>query len=266
MYDENEVMETEVDDSVEEGVADLEETDEEVTEDEGVNEELEVAEPVEQSKEQNAYFANMRRQAEADAQRKLDRQIADLCQGVTHPVTGQPINNFEEYKDAIAAQNRIQTERALEEKGLDISLFDEYVKTSPVLAQAQQIIEQNNMAQAEAQVKADFEELQRLNPDLKTFNDIENLEAVIEKINYGASLVDAYKIVNFDSLMARGTKGAKQAAINQARGKSHLEPTESISDTDESSEIPEDLLPMLRDTFPDKSMKEIKKLYNQVYK
>ena len=263
MNEEMEVMESEVEESVNEEVADLEENNEEVAE-EGAKEEVEVAEP--QSKEQNAFFANMRRQAEADAQRKMDKKIADLCRDVTHPITGKPITTFAEYEDAINAQNRIQTERALEESGLDISILDEYVKASPVLAQAQQIIEQNNMAQAEAQIKSDFEMLQSLNPDLKTFNDIENLNLVVEKVGLGMSLVDAYKIVNFDSLMQRGTKSAKQSAINQAKGKTHLEPTESISESNGEVEIPEELIPMLKETFPDKTMKEIKKLYNQVYK
>lgn len=263
MNEENEVMNSEVEESVNEEVADLEENNEEVTE-EGEKEVEEVAEP--QTKEQNAFFANMRRQAEADAQKKMDKEIADLCKDVTHPITGKPITTFAEYKDAINAQNRIQTEKALEESGLDISILDEYVKTSPVLAQAQQIIEQNNMAQAEAQIKSDFEMLQSLNPDLKTFNDIENLNLVVEKVGLGMSLVDAYKLVNFDSLMQRGTKSAKQSAINQAKGKTHLEPTESISESNGEVEIPEELIPMLKETFPDKTMKEIKKLYNQVYK
>lgn len=264
MFD-DEVLETEVDESVNEEVADLEETEVEETLNEG-GEEQEVAEPTEQTKEQNAYFANMRRQAEAEAQRKMDLKIAALCKDVTHPVTGRPITTFAEYEDAINAQNRIQAEKALEESGLDVSILDEYVKTSPVLAQAQQIIEQNAQLQADAQIKSDFEALQGLNPDIKTFADIENVNAVAEKVSQGYNLVDAYKIVNFDILMAKGTKSAKQSAINQAKGKSHLEPTETLNESNGESEIPEELIPMLKDTFPDKSMKEIRKLYNQVYK
>ena len=105
---ENEVMETEVDESVEEEVADLEETEEtEVTEDTGEKEEQEVAEPT-QTKEQNAQFANMRRRAEAEAQRKFDKRIADMCSCVVHPITGKPITTLDEYQDALNAQNRIQ--------------------------------------------------------------------------------------------------------------------------------------------------------------
>ena len=169
---ENEVMETEVDESVEEEVADLEETEEtEVTEETGEKEEQEVAEPT-QTKEQNAQFANMRRKAEAEAQRKFDKRIADMCSGVVHPITGKPITTLDEYQDALNAQNRIQAERELNEKGIDISVLDEYVNSSPVLAQARQIVEQYANVQVEAQLKEDFEALKAINPDLKTYDDI----------------------------------------------------------------------------------------------
>lgn len=265
MYDENEVMETEVDESVEEEVADLEENEEtEVTEETGEKEEQEVAEPT-QTKEQNAQFANMRRRAEAEAQRKFDKRIADMCSGVVHPITGKPITTLDEYQDALNAQNRIQAERELNEKGIDISVLDEYVNSSPVLAQARQIVEQYANVQVEAQLKEDFEALKAINPDLKTYDDIENIQDVVLKVSQGYSLVDAYKIVNFDVLMTKGTKSAKQSAINQARGKSHLEPTENISSSDES-DISETELMALRENFPDKSDKEIRRLYKQTFK
>ena len=264
MYDENEVMETEIEESEEiQEVAEPDVEEEDITEESENTQE--VAEPEPQSKEQNAAFANMRRQAEAEAQRKMDLKIASLCKDVTHPITGKPITTFAEYEDAISAQNRLQAEAQLKENGVDISVLDEYVNNSPVLAQAQQIIEQNNQAQAEVQIRKDFEELQKLNPDLQTFADIENLNEVIGRVAMGASLVDAYKVVNFDTLMNKGSKSAKQAAINQAKGKSHLEPTESVA-SDGESVISDAELAILKHNFPEKTDKEIRKLYKQTFR
>lgn len=264
--DEMEVMTTETSEEMQEvaepDVEEVEETSEESVENQ------EVAEPEEQSKEQNATYASMRRRAEAEAQRKMDKSIADLCKDVVHPVTGKPITTFDEYRDAIAAQNRIQAEAQLKENGVDVSVLDEYVNSSPVLMEAKQIVEQNKQAQAEAQLNADFEELKLLNSDLKTFKDLENdpnFDLIVQRVQQGASLVDAYKIVNFDTLMSKGTKGAKQAAINQARGKAHLEPTETLNESTDSA-ISESLLAELRSNFPDKSEKEIRKLYKQTFK
>lgn len=263
---ENEVMETEELESVENQEVAEPEIEEEVTEESENTQE--VAEPEKQSRETNAAFANMRRQAEAEAQRKMDLKIASLCKDVTHPITGKPITTFAEYEDAIAAQNRIQAETQLKENGLDISILDDYVKSSPVLAQAQAIIERNEQEQADARLKRDFEELQMLNSDIKTFADLNNDERIgeiLDRVNRGASLVDAYKIVNFDKLMEKGTKGAKQAAINQARGKSHLEPTETLSEGGDDG-ISDTMLHALKNNFPEKSEKEIRKLYKQTFK
>lgn len=265
--DELEVMTTEETSEEYQEVAEPE-TEEVDTTEEGENEDQEVAEPERQSDEQNSIYANMRRKAEADAQRKMDKRIEQLCKDVTHPITGEPIRTFAEYEDAIAAQNRIQAENQLKENGLDISILDEYLNSSPVLAQARSIIEQNNQVQAEAQLKSDFEELQRLNSDLKTFDDLAadpNFNEILDRVRKGTSLVDAYKIANFDVLMNKGTKGAHQAAINQARGKAHLEPTEGVSASD-GIDVPVDLLAELKRNFPDKDEKQLRKLYKQVYK
>ena len=264
--DEMEVMTT--DESVEmQDVADPDVEEVEETSEESV-ETQEVAEPEEQSKEQNAAYASMRRRAEAEAQRKMDKSIADLCKDVVHPVTGKPITTFDEYRDAIAAQNRLQAEAQLKENGVDVSILDEYVNSSPVLMEAKQIVEQNRQAQADAQIQADFKIIQELNGDLKTFEDLQNdprFGEIVAKVQQGASLVDAYKIVNFDVLLSKGTKGAKQAAINQARGKAHLEPTDTLNESTDSA-ISESLLAELRSNFPDKSEKEIRKLYKQTFK
>lgn len=265
--DELEVMDTELSEEMQE-VADPDYDEVDETSEEESVETQEVAEPEEQSREQNAAYANMRRRAEAEAQRKMDKSIAELCKDVVHPITGLPITTFDEYRDAIAAQNRLQAEAKLKENGVDVSILDDYVKTSPVLMEARQIVEQNKMAQAEAQLNADFEELKLLNSDLQTFEDLQNdpnFGLIIQRIEQGASLVDAYKLVNFDLLMNKEAKGAKQAAINQARGKAHLEPTETLNESTDSA-ISESLLAELRSNFPDKSEKEIRKLYKQTFK
>lgn len=250
----------------EQEVADPEET--EVDDYEESEETQEVAEPEPQSEEQNSIYANMRRKAEADAQRKMDRKIQALCKDVTHPITGKPITTFAEYEDAISAQNRLQAERELEANNVDISVLDNYINNSPVLAQAQAIIEQNQQERADAQLKSDLEELHQLNSDVSTINDIAadpRFDEILAKVRNGASLVEAYKIVNFDILMNKNSKGAKQAAINQARGKAHLEPTEALGESTEGG-IDETMLANLRSNFPEKSEKEIRKLYKQTFK
>lgn len=158
MFDENEVMTT--DESVE--TQEVAEPENEVEATEESENTQEVAEPERQSDEQNAMYASMRRKAEAEAQKKMDMNIAELCKDVTHPITGKPITSFAEYKDAIAAQNRLQAEAQLKDNGVDVSVLDEYVNSSPVLMEARQIVEQNKQAQAEAQLKKTLQRYRHL--------------------------------------------------------------------------------------------------------
>lgn len=261
--DENEVMSTS-----EEMSEVAEQTDDyEVETSEESEETQEVAEPVkeEQSKEENARFASIRRQAEADAQRKMDMQVARLCEGITHPVTGQPIRTFAEYEDAIHAQTRLQAEQVLQENNVDTSVLDSYINNNPIILQAQQILAENQQIQSERMIRKDIEEISQLDPSISTLQDMANLptwNAILEKVQQGASLVDAYKLTNYNELMNRNIAGAKQAAINQARGKAHLESTESLGTSDNDIDVPQEIIAQ----FPDKSMKEIKKLYKQIYK
>jgi hypothetical protein len=76
-------------------------------------------------------------------------------------------------------------------------------------------------------------------------------------------LADAYKLVNFDRLSSIKTQAAQQQAINQAKSKGHLSQTSGLADQDKTSDIPDSVLSQWKEWFPEKSMKELKALYNK---
>lgn len=217
--------------------------------------------------ETNAAFANMRRRAEAEAQARFDSEIAQLCSGYVHPVTGKPITTLAEYKDAIYQQDRIAAEEKLKESGLDAEAIDSLITNNPVIQQAQAVIAQSQAVEAERRLQADFEAVKALDPSVKTMADIPNLP-VIENIlrNSNMSLVDAYKLANYDSLIQNARAGAKQGAINQMKGKGHLTGVDSLSNDSSEVEIPQAEYRSLKETFPNKSDAELKKLYNKTLK
>lgn len=216
--------------------------------------------------EQNAAFANMRRKAEADAMAKANARIAAICKGHTHPVTGKPITTMDEYEDALYHQERLRREAELQEKGIDPSYIDRAIESSPLLRQAQAVIEQNNQAQAEMKLQNDFEEIKRLDPSIKQFGDIQNMDAIQNMVANGMDLVSAFKVANFDTLVAQKAAGAKQSAINQMKGKSHMSGVDSLSNESDSIDIPEAEYRSLKEVFPNKSNAELKKLYNKTMK
>ena len=243
-----------------------EETEVETSEEETGN-----AEPEPQSPEVNAQFAAMRRRAEAEAERKynakqaqMDAQIAAMCKGITHPTTGRPITNMEEYVDALQIQQRQTQEKELQDKGIDPSLINRMIESNPVVMQAQRVIEQSRQTEAEAALQRDMEELSKINPNIKSIQELAALPTFPQMVEYmnkypGMTVVDAYKVFNYEQSQQAG----RQQAINQMRGKDHLASQGTgVAQKDEYVEVPAEI--MSRWKAEGKTEKQIRDLYKSV--
>lgn len=235
------------------------------------NEEV-VEQPTEQkqSDEVNAQFAAVRRKAEEDAQKRINGEFKRLFGNVQNPVTGRNIETYEDYIQAVEYQQRATQNRMLEEKGIDPAMIEQMINNSPTIRQAQQVLAESNRAEAQRQLESDLKVVSQIAPEIKTIADLEHHSSYNDVLGYvqkGLSLQDAFKLANYNSLSTQSADAAKQAAINQARGKSHMQTTTgSISNTDNLMDIPESEISRWKEFFPGASMKELKEKYNRVNK
>ena len=256
--------------------ADQSEESTEAVSEETVEEESGNDEPPEQSAEDNARYAAIRRRAEEDARRRyegemnaMNQQIAAMCQGVTHPVTGQPITNVRDYVEALQIQQRQASEQELEEKGIDPGLIDRMVAQNPAVMQAQQVLQRVQQDEAEAQLQRDLVEISKYDPNIKSLQDLATLPNYPQMVDYvtrtggNVSIVDAYKMFNFDAFMNHTNEAARQQAINQMRGKAHL-PSQGtgVATENDEVEVPADI--MARWKEEGKTEKQIRELYKSV--
>jgi hypothetical protein len=228
----------------------------------------EAAEPQTQTAEANAAFANMRRQLEAAKrqQREVDEMYARQYGNFSNPETGQPIRSAKDYFDAMAAQERVNARAQMQEKGIDPSIIDSMIANSPVIRQSKAATAELNGLRAQQMLENDYKEILELDPSLNSAEEILNdplMPLMMDKVARGMSLVDAYKIVNFDKLSSQKGQAAKQAAINQVKSKNHLATGAALNVADAGDEIPSNLVEKFKETFPEKSMKELKALYNK---
>lgn len=231
----------------------------------------EAAEPQTQTAEANAAFANMRRQLEAAKrqQREVDEMYARQYGNFSNPETGQPIRSAKDYFDAMAAQERVNARAQMQEKGIDPSIIDSMIANSPVIRQAKAATAELNGLRAQQMLENDYKEILELDPSLNSTDEILNdpmMPLMMDKVARGMSLVDAYKIVNFDKLSSQKGQAAKQAAINQVKSKNHLATGAALNVADAGDEIPSNLVEKFKENFPEKSMKELKALYNMAIK
>lgn len=254
----------------EEGTASEEEESEE-------GEEAETADQPErvQTPEENANYANIRRKAEADAkkhfeeqQSSLDAMYAQMFSGYTNPETGQPIRTAADYIAAMAAQERQMAQSKMAEAGIDPDSLNRLIESNPTVIQAKQAIKSINEQNADRMVQEDLENILTIDPGMGSIEDITASEGYADAVQYavdhpGIRLSDAYKIVNFERLANSKTQTARQAAINAQRSKEHLSQTAGIAANDKSVDIPSSELEKWKEWFPDKSPKELRKLYNK---
>lgn len=232
-----------------------------------------VAEPQTQSAETNAAFANMRRQLEAaeKRQRDTDAMYAQKFGQYTNPETGQPIRSAADYVEAMAAQERAQARAKLQEANIDPGIIDNMIANSPAIRAAQEATAELNNIKANQMMEEDFRAVLAIDPTKSNFDDIINdpsYGAVVDYVSRvpGMRFSEAYKLVNFDRLSSSNTAAAKQAVINQVKGQSHLTNGTGVTTTEAGEDIPAGMIENFKERFPDKSMKELKALYNLVIK
>lgn len=228
-----------------------------------------------QSDEENARYAAARRKAEqefAERQKAQDLEFERRFKGFENPITHQPIRSQKDYLEALDAQEKLQFEQSLASGNVDTDALNSYIEkqisNNPVVLQAQAVMEANQKAQAEAALNECVKEISRIDSSVKSLDDIvsaPNYDEILGYVQKGMDLTSAYKVANFDRLMASTTAGAKQATINNMKGMQHLNQTNGLNvGNDGEVDIPQSELGTWQRAFPDLSLKELKAKYNRV--
>lgn len=243
-----------------------EETPEGIEGDKGGNE-PEVAEPV---IDQNAAFAAARRRAEQHYNQEIANRDAEYARRFGHlknPETGQPIRSERDYFAALDAQERLNTQEQLRSQGVDPSVLERIIQNNPTIRQAEQVLRQATIEKGNQMLDDQIKEISGFYPEVKSLADISKMDtfqAFDRYVRNGMSLVDAFKLANYDTLVGRGAAASRQAAINAAKSTGHLVPVGGGANGPEGEvDIPKNDLELWQDTYPGLSYKELKAKYNR---
>ena len=220
-----------------------------------------------QDSDTNAQFAAARRRAEAEFKAELERRDAEYARrfgNIVNPITGAPIKNEKDYFEALDAQETLRLNEQVQSAGIDPSVIEQMIARSPMVAQANMILETQRRNEADRLIAEGVAEISKIDPDIKSVSDIphEQMPRIIERVKAGLSLSDAYKIENMDKLIGKSNDAATQRAINNAKNKNHLNTHSGISDNENLQEIPSEALEAWKMAYPELSYKELRKKYN----
>ena len=233
---------------------------------------------------ENNRWAISRRRAEEEAQKHVQGKIAEALAardaefarrfaGFVNPITGKPIQNEKDYFAALDAKARLGIQQRISQSGrvepgdvetlINLRVNDALnAKEAEMQARVQA---ERNRAEGDRQLNEQIAELSKMDPSIKSFEDLLNMDNFSEfdaLVRKGADLVSAYKAVNYDKAKAATAKAATQAAINSARGKSHLAPVGG-GKADDSGLTTEDLEIWHRFGLSTKEAREYHKQFNK---
>ena len=230
------------------------------TAEEGANEQ-EAAKPAPavQTPDQNAQFAAARRRAEAQAahraQMEKDALVARIYQGQTNPYTNRPIMSE---RDLMEYEQQYQADQ-MRQAGIDPGMINRMIEQNPVVQQARATTARVRQEEAQKAMEAQIAEISKLDPSVTDFNSLvrhPNFRQFDQMARRGYSLVDAFKLANYDQITGKKAAAAKQQALNSVNGKNHLNPTKSAG-TGDDVVVPEETMAMYRSAFPNWTKQQI---------
>lgn len=170
---------------------------------------------------------------------------------------------FDNWKELEEYSNKEQ----LQNLGVnDADAFEKYlnnlIDNNPEIVKARAIIAEQQQRDAERQLNDQVAAITKLDSSIKNVNDLINhpsYEKILERVQNGSSLVDAFKLENFEALTGRATNAAVQHTLNNINNKSHVKTTVGGAATD--IVVPSDIYAAYKKNLPSWSDEQIKKHY-----
>ena len=238
----------------------------------------------ERKTEEDARFAAARRRAEADRDAAIAKARADVeaqaqksidqffrNSGLVNPFTKAPITTRDEYTAYRQQYQEHQKQNVLQRTGMTQEEYKAFVDNLPEVraareakAAADQAAMEAREQQARSKVEAQLKEIQGMDPSIKTLQDLSKMETypkIYDMVKRGYSIVDAYKLANYDTLTNRAAEASRKAAVTAVQSKQHLTTTRSRGDGAVS--VPESVLEEYRVLNPGASKEEIQKHYQR---
>lgn len=218
----------------------------------------------------DSVYAAARRRAEAEADAKAEAKatamLNEMISGYnwTDPYTGQQIKTKAEYESYLEKFNEDQRKKVQEKSGMNDEQYDKYVAGLPEVREARKIKEEAQQAQIRQQIADELKQISALDPSIHTVSDVlsgESGEQIRECIAKGMTMLDAFKLANFDRLRNGAAEDERRHAGYNAASKAHL--TQSKSRGQGMTMVPKDTLDMYRAFNPEMTDAEIQKDYNK---
>lgn len=212
-------------------------------------------EPIDKTKA----FSNRLNQKTKEIEEKYSKQFQNKLDNLAK------VRGFESWEAFEKANHRdTLIEAGVEDPDKFQDTLQKMISENPEVLKARQIIEEQEAREKELAVEKEIELIKKINPNINSLDDIsreDNCQEVIDKLNKGYSLYDAYVLSNLDKINAHNLEKGKKKAIDNVNSKKHLGKTRGASS--DYSEVPRDVYDTYRKNLPNWSDKQIREHYTK---
>lgn len=174
----------------------------------------------------------------------------------------QGFNSWEEF------ENASQT-KALRDLGIDEDneekfqkLVNSAIDKNPDVVKAREIVKQAEEAEKQKQLAKEVDMIHGLDDSINTLSDIAQLDTaqdIIALVNKGYGLYDAYRLANYNNILANKSDVAKKQAVDDINSKSHLKTSQGSNG--KSTYVPADVYAMYKRNMPKWTDEQIRSHY-----
>lgn len=229
-------------------------------EDASETEEVEVSEEVtEKPKAKNStkeYSERLKKDREA-IRAEIEKEQNEKLERIAKSRGFDSWEELEEYSN-----NQQLEDLGVEDKDAFNNYINNVINNNPEILKARKIIAEQEARDSEARLEKEIMEISKLDPSIKTVQDLVNHPSynnIVNRVQKGASVLDAYKLENFDVLTNRTADAAAQSVYNNINNKQHLKTTTGNATTDVV--VPSEVYAMYKRNLPTWTDEQIKKHY-----
>lgn len=208
------------------------------------------------------------REVRARAAKQLDESIAAL--NLTNPYTKEPIRNKADYDAYRAKVEEDRRAKFLKKAGVSEEEFAKLAAEQPEIKARLDEAQEARRQAAAATMSEQLRQIHELDPEINAIEDLAKMPNYAQFYRFvkqnRLSLVEAYKLTNMERLSARTAAATKQAAMNAAQSKAHLEATKARGKGGDVTVVPNDVREYYRMINPKATEAEVKADYAKYLK
>lgn len=202
-------------------------------------------------------FSNRLKQKTQEIEKKYNDEFQNKLDNIAK------IRGFDSWEDFEKSNNRdTLIEAGVEDPDKFQDTLQKMISENPEVLKAKRIIEEQETREKELALEKEINLINKIDSNINSLDDISkepNCQEIIDKLNRGYSLYDAYILSNLDKINANNIEKAKRKAMDNVNSKKHLGKTRGSSG--DYVEVPKDIYDTYRKNLPKWTDKQIREHY-----